>query len=537
MAKPLLTALNNLRQAATDRAAAKRLHLNYLEAYAEQTKVPKISDAVVFLDFLRRARGPLAKEGLSLSQWERDCSHHEGFAKFRSQFLEGNTLDKCSSSDLTRIYQNLRRMNLHEDAQQLWPRVAKAMEGRLPRDDLVRVWATCPPEKVPEMDVAMSKEVQHFQKWQVLSVLSRTGALPVQSKTLGICARHAAKMVKENFDISPADMATILYRLHVAHQKDTQEDVSSAMRTIKKELVSRSTTFDVGSISKLLPCLDSNDTELWHLIRGELSEERLKTASLSELLEILQFFQQQSEGRKSVLNLARRDSGGPEATPRYLVTKALTFRLSKGQALPLALTTVTRHLELVAPFGKLCEALLNVAINLRQDLYPVALWLFFRRTGEVDLVKKHKYLQPKFHRISEILEEHGIQRDKMSMQEMLRSARAMRVNQVKMPKCVEQMATIFVQSFQNAQRHVGGGAVEADISLEAEDVVDAVDEPEAADETPEAGEAEELKMALEKEDAKLAQVVSMSDTARKSLLSKVEELVLLFWVELDAWPS
>ena len=27
-------------------------------------------------------------------------------------------------------------------------------------------------------------------------VLSRTGALPVQSKTLGICARHAAKMVK-----------------------------------------------------------------------------------------------------------------------------------------------------------------------------------------------------------------------------------------------------------------------------------------------------------------------------------------------------
>ena len=24
-----------------------------------------------------------------------------------------------------------------------------------------------------------------------------------------------------------------------------------------------------------------------------------------------------------------------------------------------------------------------------------------------------------------------------------------------MPKCVEQMATIFVQSFQNAQRHVG----------------------------------------------------------------------------------
>lgn len=31
--------------------------------------------------------------------------------------------------------------------------------------------------------------------------------------------------------------------------------------------------------------------------------------------------------------------------------------------------------------------------------------------------------------------------------------------------------------------------MEADVSLEAEDVVDAVDEPEAADETPEAGEA------------------------------------------------
>ena len=39
----------------------------------------------------------------------------------------------------------------------------------------------------------------------------------------------------------------------------------------------------------------------------------------------------------------RPPTQGPEATPRYLVTKALTFRLSKGQALPLALTTVTRQ--------------------------------------------------------------------------------------------------------------------------------------------------------------------------------------------------
>ena len=33
----------------------------------------------------------------------------------------------------------------------------------------------------------------------------------------------------------------------------------------------------------------------------------------------------------------------------------------------LAPGTRGRHLELVAPFGKLCEALLNVAINLRQE--------------------------------------------------------------------------------------------------------------------------------------------------------------------------
>lgn len=53
--------------------------------------------------------------------------------------------------------------------QQLQPKIAWEVDyfsrhkkiptspGRLPRDDLVRVWATCPPEKVPEMDVAMSK--------------------------------------------------------------------------------------------------------------------------------------------------------------------------------------------------------------------------------------------------------------------------------------------------------------------------------------------------------------------------------------------
>ena len=33
-----------------------------------------------------KARGPLAKEGLSLSQWERDCSHHEGAVQLDEDF-------------------------------------------------------------------------------------------------------------------------------------------------------------------------------------------------------------------------------------------------------------------------------------------------------------------------------------------------------------------------------------------------------------------------------------------------------------------
>ena len=49
------------------------------------------------------------------------------------------------------------------------------------------------------------------------------------------------------------------------------------------------------------------------------------------------------------------------------------------------------------------------------------------------------------------------------------------------------LARWFLDSFQ--QNRGGGGAVEADVALEAEDVVDAGESEAAIDETPEAGEA------------------------------------------------
>ena len=55
---------------------------------------------------------------------------------------------------------------------------------------------------IPYMDPMGYRPIEMFVPFRgflmavTFQVLSRTGALPVQSKTLGICARHAAKMVK-----------------------------------------------------------------------------------------------------------------------------------------------------------------------------------------------------------------------------------------------------------------------------------------------------------------------------------------------------
>ena len=58
----------------------------------------------------------------------------------------------------------------------------------------------------------------------------------------------------------------------------------------------------------------------------------------------------------------------------------------------LAPGTRGRHLELVAPFGKLCEALLNVAINLRQER-EIRLFGWFPETTRSKVVDDDYYQQ------------------------------------------------------------------------------------------------------------------------------------------------
>ena len=107
-----------------------------------------------------------------------------GFAKFRSQ-LEQRQL---RSGALAQIYGNLRRrgrpptapvarMNLHADADRLWPRLEL---GRMAREDVLQIWATCPANKLPELDLATAKVLntaKQLEPWQLLSASRREMAL------------------------------------------------------------------------------------------------------------------------------------------------------------------------------------------------------------------------------------------------------------------------------------------------------------------------------------------------------------------------
>ena len=82
-----------------------------------------------------------------------------------------------------------------------------------------------------------------------------------------------------------------------------------------------------------------------------------------------------------------------------------------------------------------------------------------------------------------MLESHGIPQGRMSLDEMLKAARAMRQNGVRLPQSCAQMAGIYLSTLRRVEQHAGGQAVEA-----AEpQATEAPEEPEA----PEAA-AEEL---------------------------------------------
>lgn len=549
----LAKALNNARQAGK---GLQGLHLKYLEAYAEQASTPSLNDAVLFLDLLRQGRSTLhSKAPGTLKRYEAECLRHEGYIKFRSQFVEGHEFDQPSSTMLVRIYSNLRRMNLHSDAEKLWPRVYSfATAGPMPRVDLLRIWATCPPAELPKLDATLGKALGNadsLTSWQLLSALSRSGALPPRSATLKACLDHLWKMVKE-FQANPEDIAKMLARLHLASKSEGAGIEPEILDKIKKELVATSPTLDVDFLCSLLPVIESSDETLWVFVRDQLLQK--KRMPLQNSLDVLEFLNR-VPGKKGAQKL------------RLFVEVNLEMKLSKAaQSDPSDVARISRHLHVVASSGKICQGLLNTAINMRKDLYPVVLWLLFMRTGEAGLAQKHPELLVKFDRVGEILESHGIPEGRMSMMEMLKSVRAMRQNQVKMPKCVEQIVQHFLRILQQAQEHVGGHLA-AEASQEAsglgaamgKPLLDNAGEDEAVQD--ESLEAQRLGAAAKKpplDDAREGQPEETADeetadqglevqqdqdasdtksdpstVKRKDLLAEVQHLVLLLWAELE----
>ncbi|CAJ1377314.1 unnamed protein product [Effrenium voratum] len=505
----LLKALDKIRAAAGQ--TNRRLHLQYLQAYAENQVTPPLGEVVVFLENLRKVRSVIASQGSQRSQRElkrffSDCENHAGFARLRGQ-LQSEDLT-VSGNLLARLYGSLRRMDFHSDAERVWPCVMEqAKQGKLESPDLFRVWATCPPDKLPALDSAVSKamlDTKSVKAWQMLIVLSRSGAAPSESETLRVCVERLGQMLQD-VQVSPSDIVKIYLRMHLAAPKQGAIIGPELLKDVKQQLVSRGATLQPAEICSLLPALETSDVPLWHMLRDQLLAA--KDLSLRQCLDVLEFLQ-------------RIPNSSGEQNLKSRVVRRLEFALSRGFSDPNEVADVSRRLEVVASFGKVCNALARTAISLRQDLYPGVLWRFFNRAGEVGLADQHTSLLAKFDKIGEILESHGVQADRMSMPEMVKAVKAMRANKVTMPNCVDQIVQHFLKTLQHGESHLG------DSAGTAKDEDSAATSGEADADAEKAAAAESVKS---REDASAVPQAH----APLNLLAKVQHMVLLLWAELE----
>ncbi|CAE7626691.1 unnamed protein product [Symbiodinium sp. CCMP2456] len=521
----LLRAVQRVQNAA---AKPSGLCQQYLQAYAEHKGTPSLGEIAVVLDHLRKDRQILLKETKdrrstarsqkALRSWVVECEKHEGYVKLRDHIFEqGEELSTTSPTLLSRIYNNIRRINMHGDAERLWPFVDKQIaKGKMEMPDLLRVWSAVPREKLNALDSKLAKALRSAPKVDEMplqSALSRAEELASNSQVLQVSARLATKRLE---DFTSESLAKVLPLLHKALQKGAQFD-PIVLTHMKQELVKRGGTLETPAICALLPVIDTVEDDLWKLLRGQL-ETKGRDLSLQSILDLLEFLRRASASRKK----------GEQRLTGFLVLRMKSI-LSTGFPDPQQVAAVTRRLEVVSSYEPICMALLNAGINMRQDLYPTVLWNLFTQAGEQGLCGLHSNLKPRFERIGEILESHGVQKDRMPMNEMLMAARAMRANGVSMSHCAEQISEHFLDLLRKA---------EANATAAAGDAAGATSEP-GPGEADEAGEAaakaagEEQSQAEETLEALESDAHALLLASPSELLAKVQRFVLLLLAELQ----
>ncbi|CAE7858196.1 unnamed protein product, partial [Symbiodinium microadriaticum] len=516
-------------------AAAKPSGLchQYLQAYAEHKGTPSLGEIAVVLDHLRKDRQTLLKETKdrrstarsqkALRSWVVECEKHEGYVKLRDHIFEqGEELSTTSPTLLSRIYNNIRRINMHGDAERLWPFVDKQIaKGKMEMPDLLRVWSAVPREKLHALDSKLAKALRSAPKVDEMplqSALSRAEELASNSQVLQVSARLATKRLE---DFTSESLSKLLPLLHKALQKGAQFD-PIVLTHMKQELVKRGGTLETPAICALLPVIDTVEDDLWKLLRGQL-ETKGRDLSLQNILDLLEFLRRAAASRKK----------GEQRLTGFLVLRMKSI-LSTGFPDPQQVAAVTRRLEVVSSYEPICMALLNAGINMRQDLYPTVLWNLFTQAGEQGLGGLHSNLKPRFERIGEILESHGVQKDRMPMKEMLMAARAMRANGVTMSHCAQQISEHFLDLLRKA---------EANATAATHDAAGATSEPGPGEaDEGEAGEAAEKAAGEEHSQAEAVQETleavesdahALLLASPSELLAKVQRFVLLLLAELQ----
>ncbi|CAE8656365.1 unnamed protein product, partial [Polarella glacialis] len=542
-------------------AKSKRLlHIDYLKAFAADGKGASVTEAVNFLQRLRKTRDDLQhKSGQERQRWADECAQHEGFATLRSRLFEGNEkLEELSNSVLSRMYNNLQRINFRRDAEHVWPIVSERIViGKMANTkELLGVWSVAPKEVLPVIDKQLSGAVRDEKttSWQLLSAISRASEWP-QSKAAASCAKVLSERL---VDLSSGDLALIVGQLGGGR---SEQEVPSAlldfMRQAKAELVKRGGELESVQLCGMFGAIENCEDALWTgVVRKQLlAKNDLKA---QQVLDALRFLDRATE---------KQD----ERALQGKLVKQLQALLIKGVPEPQLVANVARHLDVLASSRGACQSLLNTAVKLRDDLYPVVLWRLFVRAGNAELMSRHPMLQARMERIGEILETHGVQKQKLTLKEMFGVAKAMRQNNVKLTRCAKQMAKHFVEVLRRAEedaRRKAEGSTAAPIGepateLKAEASAAApIDEPAtelkvegsaaapieepATELKADAGSAdavgEELLDKLKAEDSTASISVESAEEVKAgsaqassgvmSLLPEVQRLLVLFWAEL-----
>jgi len=427
-----------------------------------------------------------------LQNWGNACAKHPGFAVLRQRLLDEGVLGGLNSAELSRTYNLLRRLNFSREAEEVWPVVMSHLGGKKMATvpELLGVWSIAPVEGLPHVEAPLARAMASTEPpktWQLLSAVSRASDRP-GSEVVRLCARLLGGRLA---DMSSDDLALIVgqfgSRLGAAGARvpDQLQDLAAKA---KAELIARDGALEPMQLCGLLGSIRSQDDALWPMAKRQLVAKS-NSLTAPQILEVAQCIKR---------------LGGSDAEPALFasVTKPLQKQLSSVRQ-PFLVAVVARNLDALVTDYYTCLQLLNAAVRLRQDLYPVVLWRLFVHTSEAELVRHHPNLQVRMQKIGEILEKHGLASKRTTLSEMRDIAKAMRGNRVALPVCLAEMTKRFLDVLQTVEENFQQGQ-------------DAAQSDTAASVSGAVGDA-----SLD------------TDTGRETnWLGEVQELIVSFWIQL-----